>query len=370
MKKHIASILIAALAVLSFSSCTKDNGRENDGQKTQFNAVSERQITVGPEAATHVIRYEIVNPTGSSVTAEADAGTDWISDINSTSAYGEVYFSVSVNSGGESRQAGLTLSYEGITLDFTVTQEAYSSFSIKVLEDECTSGKIAWEVTPPSEDLTYVSMIADKATWDTFGSFEEYIEYDLEYFREQAEVRNLSFEEFMEKYVLRQGKEHLSADDLTPGTDYIVYAYGMNRTGELLAGMDYTGASTLPVEQKDVTFELTVEQDFPYMTISAVPSDDEVRYLMDVYSGTDSPEVIVESYQEMLDEIITLLPLLGGGSVYDYFMEVSFQGPGTTDQLMIPEAMEFTAFAVAIDVYTGQITSGASTLVCEIDFGF
>ena len=72
----------------------------------------------------------------------------------------------------------------------------------------------------------------------------------------------------------------------------------------------------------------------------------------------------------MLDEIITLLPLLGGGSVYDYFMEVSFQGPGTTDQLMIPEAMEFTAFAVAIDVYTGQITSGASTLVCEIDFGF
>lgn len=373
MKKHIASILIAALAVLSFSSCTKDNGREDDGRKdsvTQFNAVSDRQITVGPEAATHVIRYEIVNPTGASVTAEADAGTDWISDINSTSAYGEVYFSVSVNNGGESRQAGLTLSYEGITLDFTVTQEAYSSFSIKVLEDECTSGKIAWEVTPPSEDLTYVSMIADKATWDTFSSFEEYVEYDLEYFREQAGVRNLSFEEFMGKYVLRQGKQHLSADDLTPETDYIVYAYGMNRVGELLAGMDYVGASTLPVEQKDATFELTVEQDFPYMTISADPSDDEVRYLMDVYSGTDSPEVIAESYQEMLDELITLLHLLGGGSVYDYFMEVSFQGPGTTDQLMIPEAMEFTAFAVAIDVYTGQITSGASTLVCEIDFGF
>ena len=146
----------------------------------------------------------------------------------------------------------------------------------------------------------------------------------------------------MGKYVLRQGKQHLSADDLTPETDYIVYAYGMNRAGELLAGMDYVGASTLPVEQKDATFELTVEQDFPYMTISADPSDDEVRYLMDVYSGTDSPEVIAESYQEMLDEIITLLPLLGGGSVYDYFMDVSFQGPGTTDQLRIRKKLKRT----------------------------
>ena len=216
MKKQIVFILAAFISVLSVS-CTKDDDREitpdtPDVSETQFLPVSDTRITVGPEAGTHVIKYEIVEPTGASVTAEAASGTDWITEINTTSAYGEVYFTVSVNSGNESRMADIVLTYEGQVLEFTVTQEPYASFSISVQESECTTGMVVWKVVPPDPELTYVSMAVDKATWDSFDSYEEYIAYDIEYFQEQAAKRNLSYEEFLEKYVLKQGEGTYSAE--------------------------------------------------------------------------------------------------------------------------------------------------------------
>ena len=82
MKKQIVFILAAFISVLSVS-CTKDDDREitpdtPDVSETQFLPVSDTRITVGPEAGTHVIKYEIVEPTGASVTAEAASGTDWM----------------------------------------------------------------------------------------------------------------------------------------------------------------------------------------------------------------------------------------------------------------------------------------------------
>ena len=203
--------------------------------------------------------------------------------------------------------------------------------------------------------------------WDSFDSYEEYIAYDIEYFQEQAAKRNLSYEEFLEKYVLKQGEGTYSAEDLSADSDYIVYAYGMDAAGNILTDIYYAQARTLPVTPEDVVFELSVEQNAEdwTLTISAVPNNDEVRYLMDVYNGTNTPEAIAESYQKMLDEIIYLLPILGGGTVYDYFMEMSYQGEATSTPIDIPMASEFTAFAVAIDVYTGQIISNVSMLVCE-----
>ena len=338
MKKQIVFILVSAFAA-AFTSCNNDdNGRDNVG----FSPKSDQQMTVGPEAGTHTIYYDIASPTGASVAAEVSPNVDWIEEVNTTSAYGEVYFTVSVNSGNESRTADIVLTYEGQALEFTVTQEPYASFSISVQESECTTGMVVWKVVPPDPELTYVSMAVDKATWDSFDSYEEYIAYDIEYFQEQAAKRNLS-------------------------SDYIVYAYGMDAAGNILTDMYYAQAKTLPVTPEDVVFELSVEQNVEdwTLTISAVPNNDEVRYLMDVYNGTNTPEAIAESYQKMLDEIIYLLPILGGGTVYDYFMEMSYQGEATSTPIDMPMASEFTAFAVAIDVYTGQIISNVSMLVCE-----
>lgn len=241
--------------------------------------------------------------------------------------------------------ADIVLTYEGQALEFTVTQEPYASFTISVQESECTTGMVVWKLVPPDPELTYVSMAVDKATWDSFDSYEE----------------------FLEKYVLKQGEGTYSAEDLSADSDYIVYAYGMDAAGNILTDIYYAQARTLPVTPEDVVFKLSVEQNAEEwtLTISAVPNNDEVRYLMDVYNGTNTPEAIAESYQKMLDEIIYLLPILGGGTVYDYFMEMSYQGEATSTPIDIPMASEFTAFAVAIDVYTGQIISNVSMLVCE-----
>ena len=139
----------------------------------------------------------------------------------------------------------------------------------------------------------------------------------------------------------------------------------MDAAGNILTDMYYAQAKTLPVTPEDVVFELSVEQNVEdwTLTISAVPNNDEVRYLMDVYNGTNTPEAIAESYQEMLDEIIYLLPILGGGTVYDYFMEMSYQGEATSTPIDIPMASEFTAFAVGSSEELGQHAAGRASSV-------
>ena len=51
-------------------------------------------------------------------------------------------------------------------------------------------------------------------------------------------------------------------------------------------------------------------------------------------------------------------------------MDTAFIGPATSGPIQVGQVMEFTAFAVAVDVNTGTLTSVASTKVCELDFGF
>ena len=59
MKKQIVFILVSALAAAVFTSCNNDdNGRDNVG----FSPKSDQQMTVGPEAGTHTIYYDIASP--------------------------------------------------------------------------------------------------------------------------------------------------------------------------------------------------------------------------------------------------------------------------------------------------------------------
>lgn len=367
MKKHLL-IFTAIIAGVSLVSCNK-NDKKNVGGLTEFKPVNGTEVTVGAEGGTVKLEYDIVNPTEDGrVSVEFDTELDWISDINANT-YGYVSLNAAENIDTvQTRSTVITLTYEGISIDYTVTQDNATPFGPFAIEvGPSTTGQISWSVIPPDETLTYVSMATDKATWDSFSSYEEYMQYDIEYFREQAEERNLGYEEFLEKYVLKQGTmRDITIKGLSPATEYVVYAYGMDGTGRILTGMYYAVASTEAVEQTDVTFELSIVQDFPFATISAVPSDNDVRYLIDLYNGTSTPEKITEAYQEMLDELIYLANAFGQ-STYDYLMSVSFQGPASTE-IQMGEDMTFTAFAVAVDVNTGKLTSVASTKEFDMEF--
>lgn len=367
MKKHLL-IFTAVIAGAFLASCNK-NSKQNEGGLVEFKPVNGTEITVGAEGGTVKLEYSIVNPTeGGRVSVEFDTEIDWISDINANT-YGYVSLNAAENIDTvKTRSTVVTLVYEGISIDYTVTQSSAAplgDFAIEV--GPSSTGEISWSVIPPDETVTYVSMAADKATWDSFSSYEEYMQYDIEYFKEQAEKRNLGYEEFLAKYVLKQGTmRNLTTKGLSPETEYVVYAYGMDSVGRILTGMYYAVTSTAAVEQTDVTFEISVTQDFPFATISVVPSDNEVRYLIDLYNGTSTPEEITEAYQEMLDELIYLANAFGQ-STYDYMMSVSFQGPASSE-IQMGENMTFTAFAVAVDVNTGKLTSVASTKEFDIEF--
>lgn len=361
---------LIASAVLSINSCDTQN--TTTPETSGFGPASDLHMTVGPESAAHEILYSIENPSPEkSVKATVTPDADWIYDVNETGSYGIVSFMTAENTDTTlTREAVITLTYGDEKLDFTITQETartYGHFAIATGPN--TTGEVFWTVTPPDDELTYVTMLTDKATWNSFSSYEEYMQYDIKYFQDMAEERGIPYEDFLKASILKKGKTEASVKDLSPDSEYVVYAYGMDSTGRILTGMYYAETSTMPVEDTDVTFELSVTQEFPYATISAVPSRDDVYYLMDIYNSTGTPEEITQAYQEMLDEVLYMVSAFGM-SIYDYMMDTAFIGPATSDPIQVGEVMEFTAFAVAVDVNTGTLTSVASTQVCEIDFGF
>lgn len=366
LKTGIVIAIVASAAALA--SCDP----QENAPATRLSPASDLHMTVGPENAAHEIRYEIENPNPEyTVEAKVTPAVEWIYDVNATGSYGIVSFMTSENTDTTStREAVITLTYGEQSLDFNVTQSTARTFGhFAITTGPNTTGEVFWKVIPPDDELTYVNMITDKATWDSFSSYEDYMAYDIQYFHELADERGIPYEQFLAKSVLKKGTVEKSTKDLSSDTEYVVYAYGMDSTGRILTGMYYAETATLPVEDTDVTFELNVTQEFPYATISAVPSRDDVYYLMDIYNGTGTPEEITEAYQEMLDEILYMVSAFGM-SIYDYMMDTAFIGPATSDPIQVGEVMEFTAFAVAVDVNTGTLTSVASTQVCEIDFGF
>ncbi len=369
MKKQTSFIIVAsALLGLLLVSC---NPQDN---LPEFNVIlsSDIQMTIGPGAGTYEITYEIENPTADgAVSASLKEEADWITDLNANRSYGKVVFSVDENIDTlSSRQAVILISYEDWSQEVEVIQEkgaTYGTFSIDVGPNG--TGEVKWSVIPPDEEITYVSMLTDKATWDSFSSYEEYMQFDIEYFHERAEEFHKSYEEYLKQSVLKKGTVNdITAKGLSPDTEYVVYAYGMDTTGRILTGMFYKITSTEPVAQQDVTFEVAVTQNFPFVTISAVPSDNSVYYLMDIYNGTGTPEEITEAYGLMLEDIIYTVSALGM-SISEYMQSVAFIGQASTDPILLGDAMEQTAFAVAVDISTGVLISIASTLEFNLDFG-
>lgn len=155
-------------------------------------------------------------------------------------------------------------------------------FTFEILKTNKTS--VSFRVTPLAEQMPYVVMITDKATFETFESIDAYIADDLAWFNQLATNMGITLEEYLAT-VLTTGVKEDSAEGLTPNTEYYLYAYHLTASGEVVSDFEYKEFKTAALATSDVTFEVSVS-DISYnkATVNVVPSSSTATYFVNIMS--------------------------------------------------------------------------------------
>lgn len=359
MRKSV--LLLSAVAAFLTLSCEKDQKTS-----TEFKPLSETTINVDKAGGTFEFQYEIVNPTSDAVTAVLDESVDWITNINTHSVYGKVTFDVAANEEESSRQAVIGLEYGTLRIDLTVIQgegEYILPYQIEITQKDYMS--VVWDVTAKDQEMTYLNMIVDKATWDSFGSFDEYFEYSINVIAQNATANMMDLEDYLEHNLLVKGDTTgVKISGLLPSTEYVVYAIGLTPTLDRLSEVCYVTFATDPIEMLDVQFDIKYENvTATSARMSVTPSDNGVYYMFAYVEGSGyTSTALRESYQLYVNSVIDEILAIGGINLpmEEIVMAMASVGPDSYDYTDLTPATVHTGYAVAIDLYTGILNSEVS----------
>ena len=155
-------------------------------------------------------------------------------------------------------------------------------FTFEILETGKTT--VSFRVTPLAEEMPYVIMITDKATFETFESEEAFIADDLVWFDQVAMSMGITLEDYLAT-ILTTGVKEDSTDGLVPNTEYYLYAYHLTASGEVVSDFEFKEFKTTALEESDATFEVSVS-DISYnkATVNVVPSSTTATYFVNIMS--------------------------------------------------------------------------------------
>ena len=155
-------------------------------------------------------------------------------------------------------------------------------FTFEILETGKTT--VSFRVTPLAEEMPYVIMITDKATFETFESEEAFIADDLAWFDQVAMSMGITLEDYLAT-ILTTGVKEDSTDVLAPNTEYYLYAYHLTASGEVGSDFEFKEFKTAALEESDATFEVSVS-DISYnkATVNVVPSSTTATYFVNIMS--------------------------------------------------------------------------------------
>lgn len=359
--------LFAALAAVMSVSCNPDEKKPQTGA-TEFKPLSETTINVDKSGGEVIFKYEVVNPTEAAVEATLQDGVDWITDLNAHSVYGEVSFHVAVNEQESTREAEIHLAYGDLSIDLTVIQgegEYIEPFQINIKEVDYMA--VTWDVIAKDQEMPYINMIVDKATWDSFASFDEYFDYSLDRISESAAGAGLTLEDYIEQSLLIYGDTlDVSTKGLLPATEYIIYAIGLTPEQEKLSEVCWESFTTGEIPTVDVDFTIVCETSPTSVVISVTPDDDEVYYMFSFVDGSGhNPDDVRDSYQLYVNGLIEEFREYGlNMPIEQIILGIASHGPDTYNSEEYGEELTpsttYTAFAVAVDLYTGIFNSEAA----------
>ena len=367
MRKAAFFLLAAAAAVLSVS-CNKDEKPETAVTDPEFKPLSETTFNVDKAGGSFEFLYDIVNPTEDMVIAELQEGVDWITEPDTRSTFGKVTFDVLPNEEETSREASISLSYGSLGVELKVIQsegEVIPAYQINIKEIDYMA--VTWDVTAKDQEMPYINMIVDKESWDAYDSFEEFFKFSLITINQNAQSAGLTLEDYIEQSLIIYGDTlDVSTKGLLPATEYVIYAVGLTPEQEMLSEVCYQSLTTKDMPMVDVNFTITCETSPTSVVISVTPDDDEVYYMFSFVDGSGhNPDDVRDSYQLYVNGLIEEFREYGLNMPIEQIIPwIASHGPDTYSSEEYGEELTpsttYTAFAVAVDLYTGIFNSEAA----------
>ena len=328
----------------------------------------------------NIAKDEFVNDYGSSVAATAEGafeqmvamgmtieeaietyasrGVDsWHYDGGLSPEEDYVAYAVPISSEGKALAEGQMQEYR--TLAEEQPEASDMTFDIQVTDLTSTSAMVT--VTPSRDDALYFfDNISKEELMESYnGDVAARTEYVLEYFTSSERP----IEEVVAAYA-SQGEDDFFYSELSPDTDYVIYAVPISSEGKALgAGATYNYRTQKEDEQpevSDITFEIEVtEVTSTSALVTVTPSRDDVPYYFDVvskyiltefYNG-DAAAVVEDMFDSLLElgtPVEDLSQYAKTGAI-SYFYDGDFS-PGE----------EYVAYAFPINEQGDVIAEGAT----------
>ena len=144
------------------------------------------------------------------------------------------------------------------------------------------SGDVFLTIEPEDKEMTYWYQLQVKE--DMPDTDEEILASDLDYLNYIADYYGASLAQLLADNLLK-GDIEWRYQYLEPNTEYVLYMYGMNTSGEALTTVNQLTFKTTKVEQLDCTFDILIGDNVTAnsFSITIIPSDDTVGYYFDVF---------------------------------------------------------------------------------------
>lgn len=150
-----------------------------------------------------------------------------------------------------------------------------------------TDTSVEFTITPEDEEMTYITMMTTKEYFDEFEDDEAYIMDDISWLEDAAYDAGVDFSDYIES-VLKKGVTSDTQDMLDPATEYVVYAYGLSKRGEVTTSLYKQVFTTLATELTELNFEIAVSDiGYDTATVTVTPDNDKAIYFVNVFSYDD-----------------------------------------------------------------------------------
>lgn len=356
MKKLILLLTIVSSLTLA-SSCSQQGIQPADFEFTP------ESITVSHKGGISTISYTYRNPDAKAeFKAKSNAG--WIYGFDS-SKDGEISFITEVNKSDESRQTvvDVTCTAGNVTKSFLVIQKSAKdegqgdiTFGLKVVTEYDNALKYNVE----SEDgITYYTSVEEKGVLDSYDDINLFFKENLDRMKEAAGKEGISLEEYLKKNLHDRSRQDIICKNLKPGTEYYIYAYAMDYSGNPVSSISKIQAGTTSGGIIDASFDLDFEVKGPEVKMTIVPESNDFPYVFDIYpkKGLDGSK-LVETYQKYIDELIVLYGQFGM-TAEDIIKQIASIGPDSFSGEFNSDT-QYIGFAIAITT-SGRLNSEPTT---------
>lgn len=280
-------ILCALAALVAAVSCSNSTPVVN----SEF-SVKSSLIEATDVGGDYVIEYQLKSYVGSVMPA-AVTDAEWIADIDN-STKGKISFRVLPNYAVESRETTIELRYVDVATkpQIKVKQAGLGGEKLSIEVVECGYSECEVKISPASEDITYVAMMAEVAYFTENSITTEDILVDADKALFESYVNDISLEEFLNKSgIAMQGTQQKSWQDLSPAKEYVIYAYGIyahENSYERVTPIYYTMVDKRLPERSEQKFDVKITAEGPEVSFSIKPEKWDGYYMVQLVEDSEA----------------------------------------------------------------------------------